>query len=252
MRTPATTSSSPPGSSSPKAWSMTPPTSARPATAPALTDLTPAMWSMSSSPITSHPEPRNRAQFHHDQLVRGVRQDQHRRGGHRVALRRRRRSAAPVPGGSGGFPRCPRSAQTAFDRTGGLHAAAALFDGETGAMLVIREDIGRHNAVDKVVGWAVLNGRLPLHGAVLLVSGRAGFELSPRKPSWPGSHCSRRYRPLVAGRRIGRGRRAPSSASCAAIPWSPTADPTGSDRRQYRRRTRGRPARSGCGASGRP
>ena len=78
-----------------------------------------------------------------------------------------------------GFPDVLRSAQTAFDRTGGLHAAA-LFDGETGAMLVIREDIGRHNAVDKVVGWAVLNGRLPLHGAVLLVSGRAGFELAQK------------------------------------------------------------------------
>lgn len=75
-----------------------------------------------------------------------------------------------------GLPDRLRSGQDAFQKTGGLHAAA-LFDGSTGEMLVVREDIGRHNAVDKVVGWALLSGRLPLTGTVLQVSGRASFEL---------------------------------------------------------------------------
>ncbi len=74
-----------------------------------------------------------------------------------------------------GLPAALREHQRAFDRTGGVHAAG-LFSA-AGEPLVVREDVGRHNAVDKVVGWAMMNARLPLVGCVLMVSGRASFEL---------------------------------------------------------------------------
>jgi FdhD protein len=99
----------------------------------------------------------------------------------------RTRSRWPLPTAAGGeplqiesetltaLPDRLRSAQQVFDRTGGLHAAG-LFT-TAGELLVLREDVGRHNAVDKVVGWAARESLLPLANTVLQVSGRASFEL---------------------------------------------------------------------------
>lgn len=75
----------------------------------------------------------------------------------------------------GRLPARLREAQPGFAATGGLHASA-LFD-RGGTLLCVREDVGRHNALDKVLGWALLAGRLPLPDTILLVSGRVSFEL---------------------------------------------------------------------------
>jgi FdhD protein len=73
------------------------------------------------------------------------------------------------------LPEMMRAAQATFDRTGGLHAAA-LFDLD-GELLVLREDVGRHNAVDKVIGHCLRRGPFPPDHHVLLVSGRSSFEI---------------------------------------------------------------------------
>jgi len=93
-----------------------------------------------------------------------------------------RADAPPVPDGPrvsravvAALPEALRSRQRVFDRTGGLHAAALV--GTERSVVAVREDIGRHNAVDKVVGRAAMDGRLPLHGHLLMVSGRVSFEI---------------------------------------------------------------------------
>ena len=76
------------------------------------------------------------------------------------------------------FPDKLRDAQKLFATTGGIHAAG-LFTPD-GALVEVREDVGRHNAVDKVLGWALLDGRLPLGDHILMVSGRSSFEIAQK------------------------------------------------------------------------
>jgi FdhD protein len=75
-------------------------------------------------------------------------------------------------------PRRLREAQRTFAQTGGVHAAGLL--GVDGRMWCVREDVGRHNAVDKAIGWAIQDRRLPLRDAILVVSGRASYELTQK------------------------------------------------------------------------
>jgi FdhD protein len=94
----------------------------------------------------------------------------------------RRRGVTPVPPGPRvsvetlyGLPAALSGGQSVFSRTGGLHAAGLFTAG--GQTVAVREDVGRHNAVDKLIGWALRAERLPLHDLVLVVSGRASFEI---------------------------------------------------------------------------
>jgi FdhD protein len=94
----------------------------------------------------------------------------------------RRRGVTPVPAGPQvpvetlyRLPHALAGGQSVFARTGGLHGAGLFTAG--GHTVAVREDVGRHNAVDKLIGWALLAGRLPLHDLVLVVSGRASFEI---------------------------------------------------------------------------
>jgi FdhD protein len=98
-----------------------------------------------------------------------------------------------------------RADQTLFDRTGGVHAAAA-FDLVTGDVLVSREDIGRHNAVDKVVGRLLLDAALPATGLGLWVSGRASFEMVQK--AWAGGFAVLASVSAVSGLAVDTARRA--------------------------------------------
>lgn len=79
------------------------------------------------------------------------------------------------------MPATLRDAQAVFDATGGVHAVGCF--GPDGEVQVVREDVGRHNALDKVVGWAALSGALPLSDAVCIVSGRVSFEIVQKAAS---------------------------------------------------------------------
>ncbi|MEZ4500026.1 MAG: formate dehydrogenase accessory sulfurtransferase FdhD [Thermomicrobiales bacterium] len=131
-----------------------------------------------------------------------------------------RRGIAPLPSGPVigwqtivSLPDQLRDAQGLFSTTGGLHAAA-LFTAE-GELLAVREDVGRHNAVDKVIGWALLEGVMPLERHVLMVSGGV-VSKSPRKRWWLESRPCAVSAPSSSGGRSGPAFRDDCSALCVA------------------------------------
>ena len=135
-----------------------------------------------------------RALVLHDLLLRGLRQGRARGGGgaRRARCPTARRSSATCS------PRCPTGLrQPTFARTGGLHATGLFNAG--GELLLVREDVGRHNAMDKVIGRALRDGLLPLHDHVLCVSGRLSFELV-QKAAVAGAPCSSASAPRARSR----------------------------------------------------
>ncbi len=131
----------------------------------------------------------------------------------------------------GELPERLRAAQRTFERTGGLHATG-LFTAE-GELTLVREDVGRHNALDKVIGNRMLAGATPLSGAVALVSGRASFELVQKAAvagipvlcAWARPPALRWMPPAGSGSR--------SSASCATAASTCTPGPRGSLSRSH-------------------
>jgi FdhD protein len=127
-----------------------------------------------------------------------------------------------------------RERQSIFSHTGGLHAAA-LFDAQ-GSLIEVREDVGRHNAVDKLIGWALLNQREDLSNCLMLVSGRGGFEIvqkclvagvpllaSVSAPSSLAVQLAREFQMTLVG--FLRGRRFVVSSGDPRIPMpSPSGD----------------------------
>lgn len=152
-----------------------------------------------------------------------------------------RADTAPVDlGVLASLPDRLRESQKLFDRTGGVHAAG-LFTAE-GQLLCLREDVGRHNAVDKVVGRLLLDGRLPAGGAALFVSGRASFEMVQKAwaagfglvaavsgPSSLAVETARRANLTLVGflRRSSMNVYAPAPFSAAPYHGGPSAPPSG-------------------------